>query len=120
MEKIVPNKPFDVEKEIKETRKQFKRSRQIENIANIVLIILGVSSTIAIWTMFNQNMAKQAYEQGYYQGFDACIQENNLYERYNTYDEAETDAEIWNKYHDCNMYGLPEYAREYCEKAGSI
>ena len=29
--------------------------------------------------------------------------------------EPETDGEIWKTYHDCNMYGLPEYARPYCE-----
>lgn len=25
-----------------------------------------------------------------------------------------TDAEIWETYHDCDMYGLPDYAREEC------
>lgn len=108
MEQIIPNQLANLEKEI-------KRVNRLEYIANVIMIIVGISATIAIWVTLNQNMSNQAYEKGYNEGFDACIQENNLYERYDPYDEPATDAEIWNRYHDCNMYGLPEYARPICE-----
>lgn len=95
-----------------------KKSIVLENMANIILIIMGTSALIAIWTMFNQNMSKEAFNKGYERGFDACIEENNLYDRYDSAYIPETDAEIWETYHDCNMYGLPEYAKPYCEKEG--
>lgn len=115
MDKIIPNELTDVEKEIKKTKKQFNRAKQLENLANIVLIIVGITATIVLWTVFNQSMSKQAYENGYNRGFDACIEENNLYDKYDSAYIPTTDAEIWETYHDCNMYGLPEYARQFCE-----
>lgn len=105
-----------MDKILPDAKKKHQKSTMLENIANIMLIVLAASATITIWTMFNQDMSRKAFNKGYERGFDACIEENNLYERYDPYDGPETDAEIWETYHDCNMYGLPEYAKPYCEQ----
>ena len=105
-----------MDKILPDAKKKHQKSAMLENIANITLIIIGLTGTIIMWNMFNQYMSKDAFNKGYNEGFDACIEENNLYERYDPYDGPETDAEIWETYHDCNMYGLPEYAKPYCEQ----
>ena len=120
MEKIIPNELTNVEKEIRETRKQFKRARQLENVANIVLIVLGITATIAVWTIFNQRMGNQAWQEGYDRGYeqsqwDFIDREINSRDYGTIRMEPSTDAEIWETYHDCNMYGLPEYARPICD-----
>lgn len=43
-------------------------------IENIVLIIL-IITTVVVWSNIS-------YHAGYKKGFDACIEENNLYNRY--------------------------------------
>lgn len=99
-----------------DAKKKHQKSALLENIANIILIIMGITGTIIMWSMFNQYMSEEAFNKGYEKGFDACIEENNLYDRYETTYLPGTDGEIWERYHDCNMYGLPEYAKPYCEQ----
>ena len=45
-------------------------------LAAIISIIALIISLIAFWTT--------TYNVAYREGFDACIEENNLYERYET------------------------------------
>lgn len=104
-----------MDKILPDAKKEHQKSAMLENIANIMLIILAASATIVIWAMFNQDMSRKTFDKGYEKGFDACIEENNLYDRYDSAYTPETDGEIWEAYHDCNMYGLPEYAKPYCE-----
>jgi hypothetical protein len=42
--------------------------------------------------------------------------ENGFSSAVSIYHQPATDSEIWETYHDCDMYGLPEYAREQCNK----
>lgn len=118
MEQIIPNKLTNLEKEI-------KRINRLEYITNVVMIIVGISATIAIWTTLNQNMSNQIWQEGYERGYEQS-QWDTIDREINSRDYgtikmmSETDAEIWDAYHDCNMYGLPSYAREYCEEKAQI
>lgn len=111
MYKILP----DAEKE------RQKKKTMLDNIADIMLIILATSALIAIWVMFNQRMGNQAWQEGYDRGYEQS-QWDYIDREINSRDYGtirvmpETDAKIWETYHDCNMYGLPEYARPYCEQ----
>ena len=75
-----------------------------------------------------------AYHQGWDKGYDEgwefgafqveasfgalldCEDSECLYDAIQSIREPRTDSEIWEAYHDCDMYGLPEYAREQCNK----
>lgn len=102
-------------------KKHQKKSAMLENIENIMLIILAASAIVTIWTMFNQRMSNQAWQEGYDRGYEQSqwdyIDRKINSEDYGTIKmEPTTDAEIWETYHDCDMYGLPEYASPYCEQ----
>ena len=115
MKAILPNNEMGGEE--RKLRNHQKRIIILEYVSDILMIVVGISVLIMVWTAINKQMSEKAYDKGYDTGFDSCIQENNLYDRYdNAYREPATDAEIWETYHDCNMYGLPSYARPYCEK----
>ena len=103
---------------------QERRIRKLE-IASIIIEIIALIIFIIVGLVYLNNKAGEeayirgydaGYDNGWNAGFDDCIQENNLYDNYDSYKEPATDAEIWETYHDCNMYGLPEYAKPYCEK----
>ena len=118
MEQIFPT---NLSNELKQLEKRIKRAKILDNVTNIVLIIVAISATIAIWITLNQRMGNQAWQEGYDRGYEQS-QWDYIDRKINSEDygtirmEPSTDAEIWEKYHDCDMYGLPEYARPYCEE----
>lgn len=118
MEQIIPT---NLDNELEQLRKHIKRIKILDNIANIAIIIVAISATIAIWITLNQRMGNQAWQEGYDRGYeqsqwDFIDREINSQDYGTIRMEPSTDAEIWEKYHDCDMYGLPEYARPYCEE----
>lgn len=118
MEQIIPT---NLDKELEQLRKHIKRIKILDNVTNIAMIIVAISATIAIWVTLNQRMGNQAWQEGYDRGYEQS-QWDYIDRKINSEDygtirmEPSTDAEIWEKYHDCDMYGLPEYARPYCEE----
>ena len=118
MEQIIPT---NLDNELEQLRKHIKRIKILDDVANIAMIIVAISATIAIWVTLNQRMGNQAWQEGYDRGYEQS-QWDYIDRKINSEDygtirmEPSTDAEIWEKYHDCDMYGLPEYARPYCEE----
>lgn len=120
MEQIIPNKSFNLDRELEQLRKENKRIMVMDYITNALMFIVGIGVIILIWSQLNTFMADRAYNEGYERGYEQSqwdyIDEKIKSEDYGTIRmEPTTDAEIWNAYHDCNMYGLPTYARQYCE-----
>ena len=117
MEQIIPT---NLDNELEQLRKHIKRIKILDNVTNIAMIIVAISATIAIWITLNQRMGNQAWQEGYDRGYEQS-QWDYIDRKINSEDygtirmEPSTDAEIWEKYHDCDMYGLPEYARPICE-----
>lgn len=51
----------------------------------MLTLLLAVLAIVLAIEVINTQVEK-AYSLGYEQGFDACIEENNLYERYEEYE----------------------------------
>lgn len=120
MKQIMPNKEFNLDDEVERLREHSIRRNRMEIAINILIILILSSLLITIWATHNQRMSNQAWQEGYDRGYeqaqwDFIDREINSRDYGTTYMEPSSDAEIWERYHDCNMYGLPEYARPICE-----
>lgn len=68
--------------EICSENRRLKRSLVI---SRIVIAVLGVATAVLVHNAIMEEIdarISDGYEFGYQTGFDACIQENNLYDRY--------------------------------------
>lgn len=120
MKKFKRTKEFNLDNEVEKWSKHANRMNKIEIVINILIIIVLSSLFIIVWSSHNQKMGNQAWQEGYDRGYEQA-QWDFIDREINSKDYGtikmmpRTDAEIWETYHDCNMYGLPEYARPICE-----
>ena len=84
MERIIPNKLTNLDEELEKAIKLNKKSIKLNYVIDIIVIILGISALIMVWMNINNMMAAKAYDEGWNNGFNAAIEENNLYDRYDS------------------------------------
>ena len=80
--------------------------------SNIIKLIIALALAVATGVTAYIGGYNKGYDEGWNRGADDVEHAMVL----NDIIEPRTDSEIWEKYHDCDMYGLPEYARQECGK----
>lgn len=82
-----------------------------------LMVSLAVSALLIFMAVshFNEVIADNIYEDGYCDGYGEGY-EAGLFEA----DSCDSDACLWERYHDCSMYGLPDYAKEFCEAESKL
>lgn len=107
-----------MEDKLTNLNKHIKRITILDKVTGVLAVIALIGTIIITWTSLNNMMYKRAYDDGYERGYEQAswdyIDREINSSDYGTI-RLETDADIWERYHDCSMYGLPEYARPYCE-----
>lgn len=73
------------------------------------VVVAGAMATTGV-IAYNQGWDK-GYDAGWDRGVTLVEAAEEAFDSYKY-----TDAYLWETYHDCDMYGLPEYAREQCNK----
>ena len=71
-------------------RTRYEVYKENARLRKVVVVLGAFALTMVIvvaWLVSNEidNRIKNAYDFGYSRGFDSCIEENNLYDRYPSY-----------------------------------